>query len=236
MKISKILFFCSILCLFHMTTYANDTVAPQLNTIVVEGTSNLSTVPDQATIQIGITTSAADANTAEIENAQVANQIQAALQSLGINKKEIKTTHYNFYPAYNNENNKSHEIIAYTVNNTVSVTINDLTKVGTIIDSSIKAGANTIHSIDFTVKDDTAAKTSAIVSAVENAKAKATVIAKAINKKIINVITVRENGVYIQPSTSRYALMKNAASDSTTGISPGDININATVEVIFEIQ
>ncbi|WP_177505744.1 SIMPL domain-containing protein [Anaerosinus sp.] len=238
MKFHKILLIVSILCMFHVITYANENNSLTINTITVEGNSEMSIAPNQATIQIGITTSANDAGEAETKNNQIANQIQKALEYIGTNKKEIKTTQYNFYPIYNNQENNHHEIIAYTVSNTLSITSSDLSKVGTIIDVGVKNGATNINSINFTVKDNDNIKNTALVAAIENAKAKADIIAKTINKKIVNVVAVKENSVYFQPSTiSRYALMKNESSDSTApSINPDNIKVNANVEIIFEIQ
>lgn len=238
MKLFKILFIMSILCSFQVITYANENNSFAINTITVEGNSETSISPNQATIQIGINTSASDATEAENKNTQMVKQIQNALQSIGTEKKEIKTTQYNFYPVYNNQENNRHQIIAYTVNNSLSVTVSDLSRVGLIIDAGVKNGATNIDSINFTVKDNESIKNTALIAAIENAKTKADIIAKTINKKIINVISVKENSIYFQPSTiSRYALMKNdSLANNAPSINPDNIKVSANVEVVFEIQ
>lgn len=239
MKLIKTLSFLFCMLILLPTTYANNLVEnnPKVSTITVQGSSSLSATPDQATIMIGIVTSAPTASIAEQQNADIATNIQNKLIDLGIDQDNISTTRYTFYPTYDSEKNKNNEIIAYNVNNSVSVTINDLTKVGNIIDASIQAGANTINSIDFTIKNDKLVKQNALQSAVKDAKSKAEIIAKTLDKRIVNVLAVNENGTSIERHNfSRISLKAGFGDSVSTPITPGDINVNANVEVVFVIE
>lgn len=239
MKLIKILSFLFCMLILIPTSYASNVTdnTPKISTITVQGNGSSSATPDQATITIGIVTSASTANIAEQQNADIATNIQNKLIDLGIDQDKISTTRYTFYPTYDNEKYKTNEIVAYNVNNTVSATITDLTKIGNIIDASIQAGANTINSIDFTIKNDKLIKQNALQSAVKDAKSKAEVIAKALDKHIVNVLTVNENGTSIESHNFSRLSLKAASADSiSTPITPGTTNVNANVEIVFEIQ
>lgn len=239
MKNLKVLFLLLAFCIVMPTGYANKAMDdyPKASTIIVGGSSSLSVAPDQATIEIGVVTSAESANLAEQENARISEKIQKNLLLLGIVQEKINTSRYTFYPTYNNEKNRSNEIIAYNVNNTVSVTMNDLNKIGDIIDVSIKAGANNINSINFALENNRAIKKQALQSAIIDAKEKAEIIAKSLNKRITNVLEVSECGTSIENrNVGRYSLKAASYDSAVTPITPGNVNISASVEVVFEMQ
>ncbi len=81
------------------TTYANNLAEnnPKVSTITVQGSSSLSATPDQATIMIGIVTSAPTANIAEQQNADIATNIQNKLIDLGIDQDKILNYKLYFY-------------------------------------------------------------------------------------------------------------------------------------------
>ena len=64
----------------------------------------------------------------------------------------MQTTNYNLYPVYNTKDN-SREIIGYNVSNEITVTIDNIDMVGTVIDTAINAGASNVNSIEFGLKD-----------------------------------------------------------------------------------
>lgn len=64
----------------------------------------------------------------------------------------MQTTNYNLYPVYNTKDN-SREIIGYSVSNEITVTIDNIDMVGTVIDTAINAGASNVNSIEFGLKD-----------------------------------------------------------------------------------
>ena len=57
------------------------------------------------------------------------------------------------------------KIIGYQVNNEISVVVRDLTKVGTIVDTAVTAGATSVDGIDFRVANQGPAETQARANA-----------------------------------------------------------------------
>ena len=125
--------------------------AQDLRTISVDGSSTIKVAPDKATISISIENTAKDAKLASAQNAQIMQNIQSAILGLAITKDKMQTTNYNLYPVYNTKDN-SREIIGYSVSNEITVTIDNIDMVGTVIDTAINAGASNVNSIEFGLK------------------------------------------------------------------------------------
>lgn len=232
------LLFCIVFSFFLLSlTSAEAQDAPVIRTIAVQGNGTSTAPADQASISIGIECTREDAHAAERENNRIAALIQSELQKAGIQKEKIATARYTFYPVYNNEKGKSNQISGYTVNNTVSVTTDELSKIGDIIAASIRSGANQINSISFSVKASEDLKKKALQAAVKDAQSKAQIIATALGKQIVNVVRVSETNVSLENRRLASYAFKSASADSApVPIQPGEVSGNANVEVVFEIQ
>lgn len=211
--------------------------AQDLRTISVDGSSTIKVAPDKATISISIENTAKDAKLASAQNAQIMQNIQSAILGLAITKDKMQTTNYNLYPVYNTKDN-SREIIGYNVSNEITVTIDNIDMVGTVIDTAINAGASNVNSIEFGLKDSQVYKDKVLQQAVLDAKSKAQVIANSLGKSIINVVSVNTGNTYIEARNFSNAMYMRAAdaTGATSPIQSGDISVRANVSVVFEMN
>ena len=128
----------------------------------------------------------------------------------------------------------------YSVDNTVSVTVRNLDKLGDLLDAAIEAGANSIYSIQFDVEDKTEANKDARVLAVENAKMQAEDLAgvSGVTLGDIQNISYYESGT--QPYYyDAYGYGKGGgggAEASTVPIQPGQLAITVTVNMTYTIK
>ena len=97
--------------------------------------------------------------------------------------------------------NQPPTITGYEARNTVTVTMSDLTKVGTLIDAV--AGANDIAGIAFTLRQDRPARDRALVEATSEAMHKADMIARALGRKVTRIVEVQEEG-FLRPPQPIY--------------------------------
>lgn len=211
--------------------------AQDLRTISVDGSSTIKVAPDKATISISIENTAKDAKMASAQNAQIMQKIQSAILGLTITKDKMQTTNYNLYPVYNTKDN-SREIIGYSVSNEITVTIDDIDMVGAVIDTAINAGASNVNSIEFGLKDSQAYKDKVLQQAIVDAKRKAQVIANALGKSVVNVVSVNTGNTYVEAKNFNNAMyMRTAdAAGATSPIQSGDISVRANVAVVFEMN
>lgn len=233
-KIYILLCFISLF-LFQTASFAQAAENQQVHTISIDASSTSTAAPDQATLAIGITNHANTAQEAQQANAEIASAINTNLHEIGIPSEQIKTRDYNFHPTYNNQQNHENELTGYTVDNTVYVTLNDVTVVGNVIDTALSSGANKINSISFSIRNPNKLKEQALRQAIKDARTKADIIADALGKQIIGIQSVSESGGSYQPRFNELMLAKANISASTP-IEPGTIDVEASVHIDFIIN
>ena len=83
------------------------------------------------------------------------------------------------YPQQQFDNTGKPTKTVYMVDNTVNVTVRDLSKLGQILDTAVKTGANSISGIQFDVKDKPAAIAEARKLSIDDARKQAQDLAAA---------------------------------------------------------
>lgn len=217
-------------------TNTEEPTTKESRTISVNGNGTISLEPDIAYLNIGIHTEGENAKETVASNNQQSQKLFTTLTQAGIAEKDIRTSYFNIHPRQNFDSEGKIKEITYVVDNTVAVTVRDLTNIGTVLDAAVQAGANSISGIRFDVEDREAAQQQALVAAVENARGRAEVLASAANVTLGDVISIQS---YLGGSTpipfERGLVMADAASMEVP-ISPGEMQINADVSVVYEIQ
>jgi uncharacterized protein len=216
---------------------AGETPEPVNRTISVNGSGKAYLTPDIAYITIGVHTEGPVAAEAVAQNNANTQKVIAALKGAGIAEKDIQTTNFSIspQPVYDDQNKPTGKI-TYLVDNSVFVTVRDITKVGDVLDATVKAGANSISGIQFDVADKTAALSTARQAAVKDAQAKATELASAAGVTLGPVQTINE---YSSPSGPMYdmrAPAPMAAQAASVPIQPGQMLITVEVSVVYGIQ
>jgi uncharacterized protein YggE len=207
---------------------------PPQRTITVTGTGMVTLTPDIAYVSIGVHSQAASATTAMADNNAKAQAVIATIQAAGVEAKDIQTTNFNIYPQQQYDTNGQITGILYMVDNTVYVTVRDLTKLGGMLDATVQAGANNIGSISFDVADKTAALSQARLAAVENARAQADELTSATDVHLGEVQTISYYDSSA-PLTVQYPRVEMAAANSVP-IQGGSLQISTTVTIVYGIK
>ena len=119
----------------------------------------------------------------------------------------------------------------------MTVTLSDLTKVGTVIDTSSQAGANDISSIAFTLRQDRPAKDQALKDATREAMSKAQVMAQALNGRVVRIVEIQEEGFRPpQPMLQMETFAVAKRADVSTPIEVGALDITSRVQLIAEVE
>lgn len=212
--------------------------AEELHILSVSGTGTVESSPDRASISIGVSTYSKDAGDAQAQNARSAQAIVNSILALGIERKDIHTSNYNFYPTYKQNEKKRNEIDGYRVTNSVNVTVDDLSLVGKVIDAALSNGANEINSLDFTVKDQSSLRRQALQLAARSAREKADLIAKELGCRIVGVHRVNESvDRMYAPRMNKVMMMDMATAEAAeTPVEGGTISLDARVSIDFIIE
>jgi uncharacterized protein YggE len=169
------------------------TAAANVRTLSATGTGEVYITPDIAYINIGVHTEASDVTSALSQNSQQAQSISDTLTGLGVDVKDIQTSNFNVYPINNYGTDGQITNRSYGVDNTVYITVRDLSKLGDLLDAVVKSGANTINGITFDVQDRSAAEEQARDLAIQAAKDQAASIAKAAGVTLGDLQTISVN-------------------------------------------
>ncbi|WP_172673880.1 SIMPL domain-containing protein [Methanogenium cariaci] len=171
--------------------------------ITVSGTGSVTTAPpDEVIISVGVETTNTDPVTAQQENAKKSAAVISALKGLGIASEDIKTSGYRMYSHTPDEDSVfSGEKEVYVVSNTVTVTDNDVSRAGKIIDTAVMSGANNVNSVRFTISDEKAQslRAQALIAAVAQARGDADTLAGALGVSITGVHDVTTYGSSTPP-------------------------------------
>lgn len=208
-------------------------------TLSTSGTSVTYVTPDTAAITVGVVTDAKDAAKTHADNAVLTARVHKAMKELGIANADIQTTHYDFSQRWDTRDDGKTELVGYTAQNMIAITVHDLSKVGRVIDAALAAGANRIDSLEFSASDLTAAKKTALEAAMRDARAKADALAAAAGVRIVRIATISFTDVHAQPYNSvRYsAMVKEAAADfGETPIAAGRLSVEGLVNVTYVIE
>jgi uncharacterized protein len=145
-------------------------------TVTAEGVGTVTGQPDNVTIQISVSTTAPHAAAALAQNNLIASAVQAALRKDGIADTDLQTSglsvQENWTPGGPN---------GYAVNDTVTATIRNLAKAGTIIDDALApAGdAGRLDYVNLSIANDNPLMAAAKGDAVSSAQAQAARMAAA---------------------------------------------------------
>src|ERR1700730_3004965 len=120
-------------------------------TISVSGEATVSVPPDMAEIDGGFTSEAKTAREASDSNNAAMGKVLLALKAASIEAKDIQTSRLSLQPQTQNTPNRPPAIVGYRASNHVTIRLRDVTKVASVIDMLVGAGANDIGGINFIV-------------------------------------------------------------------------------------
>jgi uncharacterized protein len=205
-------------------------------TVSVVGTAKVTMTPDIAYINLGVHTEAATAGPAVAENNDKTAKLIESLKAAGVAEKDIQTVNFSVYPSQKFDP-QTGELTgtSYVVDNTVRVTVRDLEGLGGLLDSAVKAGSNSINSIQFDVEDKTQFLGDARTAAVTDAAAQAKQLADAAGATLGDVQTISyyENVPIPLDRTAEFA---QAADAGSVPISPGTLDLTVSVNVAYFLK
>ncbi len=225
-----------LLLLLPLVALAQEVKAPE-QIITVTGSSQVFASPDEAIVQLGVQQQDTNASEAQDAANKVANRLIAALEKMGIAKKDVQTSQLSLYPQYNNPKpGEQSKITSYVASNILSVRLKDLSKVGAVIDAGVTAGVNNVQGIDFNLRDGRGPRAQALKDAVADARSKADAIAEALGVKITGVYDVSTDGGYNPPPRPFMARGAGLAMKDATPVESGQIEVNVNVTIRYKIS
>jgi len=200
--------------------------------ISVTGEAHISVPPDLAQIDAGVTSEAKTAREASDANNAAMGKVLLALKGAGIEDKDYQTSQLSLQPQYSTAKTGSPPtIVGYRASNRVTIRLRDVTKVASVIDTVVAAGANDIGGINFMVSQPSKLLDEARERAIADARRKAEIYAKAAGLTLGAPLKISE----IQPIylAGRVAPMASAAP---APIAQGEETLSVSVSVSWAIK
>ncbi|MEX0859791.1 MAG: SIMPL domain-containing protein [Cucumibacter sp.] len=216
--------------------------APEPGLISIDGTGEVTAVPDMAIVNSGVTTDGPTAREALDANTAAMAALIEVLRAAGIEERDIQTSGFSVQPSYVYSDKVDEagyqlppRIEGYRVSNSVTVRVRDLTSLGTVLDRAVTVGANSINGISFTVAETDALMAEARRAAVADAISRAQLLTEAAGVGLGRIRSINEQGgaqPYVMQS-ARFDMV--AAEAAPVPVAAGELTFSVTVSIQWEI-
>ncbi len=217
-------------------------------TITVKGVGSVSAKPDFITLSLSIETADTDYGNSARLAAERVESLQSAFQRVGFEKSDLKTTGFHVNTRYENQadekGNYRRVFAGYVCVYRLKLSFDfDTKRLSEVLCAVSGSQASPELSIAFTVKDPAAIRQALLVSAAENARAKAEILCRASGAVLGDLVSIDYNwNEQNLISPTNYALdsecmpLLATRKASAPEITPDDIALRDTAAFVWEID
>jgi uncharacterized protein YggE len=187
--------FGAALVILTRPTPANSAVTqqtPPVRTIQTNGSAVVRVQPDKVSLRLGVETFAATARESQASNAQLIEAVIKAVRGRNVPAQDISTDYFAVVPEYN-YNSSSYKITGYRANNTILVTLRQVSKLSDVLTAALDTGATSVQDVSFSTSRLRELRDQARTLAVQAALEKAQGIAGAAKVAVGDVQTITDN-------------------------------------------
>jgi uncharacterized protein YggE len=249
MKIHVVSATCAVLLSVGASTEA---LSQTPRSISVTGQAEVKVTPSLVNLVFGVETLNKALPVAKEENDKRVQAVVQATQALGVAAKDIQTDYIHVEPRYDDLSTGT-VLRHYTVQKTIAVTLNDVSKFERCLSGALQAGATHIIGVEFLTTELRKYRDEARARAIQAAREKAVALAGELNARVGKVITIQEYGAggpwhsynnawsgvrYGGSGMNQVSVQGAATSGDLLGqaIALGQIGITASVSVSFELE
>lgn len=213
--------------------------------ITVKGIGNISVTPDLIIITMNLVSHKYNYDETMKLATESVNELEKAIEEVGFNKKDLKTTNFNIttsYKSYYDENNNyNSKFDGYKCEQDLKLEFDlDMEILSKVITAITKSKVEPRFNIRFSVKDKDEINKELLIKATENARSKAEVLTKAARVTLGRLVSIDYNWSEINIySNTTYEIENKSYAIAETyapSIEPEDIKISDTVAFVWEIK
>ncbi|MCG9728271.1 oxidative stress defense protein [Shewanella sp. Isolate13] len=215
------------------TAKAADVDFPTLNTV---GSSQLNVKADMAEVNVEVVVKAKTAKEAKNESDKAVANFLDRLEKAGVDRELIQSANINLQPQYHYEKNKPNQLIGYSANRRIKVTVLKLSELNNILDSALEQGMNRINSIALKSSKEAEYLEQARMAAIKDAQQKAKMLAEGFGEKLDGVWRI---SYFEQRPVQPVMLRMNSEAkgfDAGPSYQQGQVTIQDRVEVTYRLK
>lgn len=224
--------------------------------ISVSGEGKVAAKPDVAILSATVRTEKTALKDAQKENSETSQKVVTFLKSSGVAEKDIRTSYYNISPQYQYDDCPRIQIeiyppvpcrslpvpkiIGYQVTNVYEIKVRDLGKAGDILGGVVSAGANEVSGLSFMIDDEDTLKADARKEAIDDARAKAKILAKQLGVSLGRIVSFSEGGQFPPVMYERAMAVSADGKGGDTAVpvpvEAGEQEIVVNVTIVYELK
>ncbi len=203
-------------------------------TVSTEGRATTKVSPDTAWITVTAEARALRTADAQKQNAVAIDGVKTSLKQAGMPDDAVKTRSYSVEPQIQYTDGKS-KVIGYIARQSLDVRVDDLTRLGAVIDAAGSSGATSISDIRYDVKDRAAIETRLLSEAVRDGMKRATAMAAGAGKDVATIWRIDEQR-FNNPPQPMYRMAAGAVAEQSTQIAPNELEIQVRVTLTVVLK
>ena len=208
----------------------------QEGVVVVSGEGLVQATPDRAWIMVSAESRAPSPREAQRRTAELMRPVLDTLRTAKVPDEAVRTTGYDLQQEFDFTNGKRVPR-GYVARNAIEVRVDDVSRVGELLEAVVKQGATSVNGLRFDVKDQGKLEREAVRRAVTDARLKAEAAAAGAGRALDRLLRIEEAGTSRPPVPMAFA--RAVAADAGGGAPPvsvGQIEVRAQVSVTFSLK
>jgi hypothetical protein len=216
------------------TAYAQEGHPPEAPGITVMGEGAAAVQPDVTTIRLGVQVTGTTPSEALTLARQGIDRVHRQLHDRGVAEADVQTSGLNVFPLEGPTKDGGQTpppITGYRGDATIAVQVQDVNRVGLLMDAAMQAGATSTYGLLLGVKDDSQYRQQALADAINHARPKAQMAASVAGLSLGGIRAVVE-----LPSGVPAGIGGAGGLGGGEGISPGTMNVTVRAQVTFDVS
>ncbi|WP_263019925.1 SIMPL domain-containing protein [Natronobiforma cellulositropha] len=196
--------------------------------IEVSASGSAETDPDMAVVRLGVEASGSSADGVRTDLAEGAAALRETFDALEIPDERVRTATFRI--------RQRRQGGGFEGTHAFSVEVDDVDRVGEVVDAAVDAGADDVGRVNFTLREATreALREEALDDALANADAEAEHVAANRGVDIVATGAVSTSDVSVGPlNVEYYALATDDAAAPETEFETGPVTVSASVTVVY---
>jgi uncharacterized protein len=204
--------------------------------IITTGEGVVKQAPDRVWVSIAAESRARSPRDAQRANADAMAAVLGKLKGAGLPADAIRTSGYDLQAEFDYVNGKQ-TLRGYVARNTIEVRVDEIGRVGEVLDLAVGSGATAVSGIRFDLKDRASADREALRRAVADARTRAEAAASGVNLRVDRVLRIEEQRGFVEPPRPMMMMRQSAGAMESPQppISPGELEVRAIVTMTTAI-